>query len=397
MYPLSTVVIGCDEKVLPHVRRELSNRSAFLEAEFSTAGAATEAMRRFSAEKRLLLLHMNSVRELDILGRLTVQFPSWPVVALVNGYHPKESLGEVVVGMMRAGASQILSLPIDPDDFQSALDRIAAQFVYSERSSNVIAVAGVTGGSGATTIALNLAYEIAYRHKLRCVLADLSLRIGVIAPHLNIQPTHSITDLLKDISRIDATLARKVLIKITDSFEILAGPHQFEQPIATSTDAVTRVVDTLKQMTDIVVLDVPCRHDDLYFDTLSGAAHTILVGEQKISSIRALKMVREAIGRPRETEHIVLNRFDPLNKGLSVQRILDPLGVSCLHTIARDDAGMLSALDNGCTLRLASPRSPALDDIVSLTDAVLSREDPPKTKTKTRGLLSRLGHALVHS
>ena len=110
---------------------------------------------------------------------------------------------------MRAGASEILSLPIQAEEFKAALDRIAVQFVYSVKDTKVIAVAGVTGGSGATTVALNLAYEIADRHGLRCILADLSLRMGVVASHLNIEPGHTILDLLRDTGRVDTNLAQR--------------------------------------------------------------------------------------------------------------------------------------------------------------------------------------------
>ena len=70
---------------------------------------------------------------------------------------------------------------------------------------------------------------------------------------------------------------------------------------------MARVVDTLKLIADVVVLDVPCTYDDIYFETLAAANQAILIGEQKLPSIRALKMVREAIGRPGGTEHLVLN------------------------------------------------------------------------------------------
>ncbi len=90
----------------------------------------------------------------------------------------------------------------------------------------MIAVAGVTGGSGATTVALNLAYEIADRHSLRCVLVDLSLRMGVVASLLNIEPAYTINDLLRDSRRIDTNLAQQALIRVADNFEILAGPRR---------------------------------------------------------------------------------------------------------------------------------------------------------------------------
>jgi len=394
VYPLNSILIGSNEDLRRQARIELWNHSVQLEAEFSSVGDATDALRKSSTEKRLLFIQIASASDFEALGRLTSQFPNWPVVALVEEYD-KASLGEIIIGILRAGASQILALPIQPKEFEETLDRIATQFVYTAKKAKVIAVAGVTGGSGATTVALNLAFEIADRHGLRCVLADLSLRMGMVAPHLNLKPSNTINDLLRDTNRIDTHLAKQALIRVADNFDLLPGPHELLASVTTSAKDVACVVDTLKQLADVVVLDVPCTYDDIYFETLAAADRAIMIGEQKLSSVRALKMVREAINRVAGTEYLVVNRFDPKNTGFGVKNLLAPLGVSTLHTVARDDVGMSNAVEKACTLRFAAPRSPALADIVALADTVLALD--PAVQIKPAGLFRRLGRALINS
>jgi Flp pilus assembly CpaE family ATPase len=51
--------------------------------------------------------------------------------------------------------------------------------------------AGRSGGCGATTLAINLADEIAHGHGWRCILVDLSLRIGKVAAHFDIVAPYS--------------------------------------------------------------------------------------------------------------------------------------------------------------------------------------------------------------
>src|SRR4051812_45395511 len=53
MYPLKVILIGCDDDLLPHVRRELMNCSADLEAELADTGAAVAALRSSTSERRL--------------------------------------------------------------------------------------------------------------------------------------------------------------------------------------------------------------------------------------------------------------------------------------------------------------------------------------------------------
>ena len=58
---------------------------------------------------------------------------------------------------------QVVALPVDRDDLHQALNVIALQFCKKAHERQVFAVTGAAGGSGATTIAVNLAFEIAER------------------------------------------------------------------------------------------------------------------------------------------------------------------------------------------------------------------------------------------
>jgi pilus assembly protein CpaE len=395
MYPLNAILIGDDEKLFRDVRRELMNCSCQLDAEYADVQKAIVALRSSAGAKRLVVLHLASPPELDGLSRLNTSLPGWPVLVLMDqDAHSNGSRGEIIIGVMRAGASQIVSLPLQPRDFKDVLDRIALQFAQARKESKVIAVAGATGGCGATIIAINLAFEIASQHGLRCVLADLSLRMGAVACHLNIEPTNTILDLIRDVSRVDAVLVEQALTKVADNFQILAGPNEFVAPSATSIQDVAHVVDVLKQIAAVVVLDIPCTYDDFYFHTLASAGQVVLIGEQKLPAVRALRMVHERLGRASGTEFLVINRFDAKNSGFGVDRLLKPLGVSKLYTVARDDVAMSAAVDGGDLLRRAAPRSPCVTDIANLAKALLNLDSAAPAKPP--GLFGRLGRAFAN-
>ena len=395
MYPMNAIFIGRDEKLLADVRQELMNCSCKLEAQYEDVRGAVVALRSSADEKRVMILHLSAPPDLAAISRLNVSFPGWPVLVLMDqDDHLNGSRGEAFIGIMRAGASQIVSLPLQELDFKDALDRIAVQFVRAVKECKVIAVAGATGGCGATIIAINLAFEIAHTFGLHCVLVDLSLRIGAVACHLNIEPANTIVDLLRDIGRVDAHLVQQVLTDVADNFQILAGPHEFISPSAVSSQDVAHVVELLKQIADVVVLDVSCSYDNTYFDTLASASQVVLIAEQKLPSIRALRMVHERLGREIGTEFLVINRFDPKNSGFAVDRLLKPLGASKLYTVARDDAAMSAAVDGGYLLRRVAPRSAAVTDIALLAKTLLNVDSP--APAKPLGLFSRLGRALAN-
>ena len=132
----------------------------------------------------MFIVYVDSDEELAQLRRLSGTFVGRPIIALVN----PDRDGSMILKAMRAGALQVVPLPLRREDFGAAMDCIAVQFGLARGRAKTIAVAGTTGGCGTTTIALNLAYELAYLKQVNCILMELSLRMGVLASHLDVQP-----------------------------------------------------------------------------------------------------------------------------------------------------------------------------------------------------------------
>ncbi len=399
MYPLKVIVIGCDDDLLPHVRRELANQSVRVEAEAPDAGSVIAALRPTQGDKRLLILHMKSTREVEDLKRLVAAFAGWPVLALIDAGGKQADFSEMILGAMRAGAGQVVPLPLHAEDFKTAMDCFASQVVYAARDKKVIAVAGVTGGCGGTTLAVNLAYEIAHLLDRRCILADLSLTMGMVAASLNVEPRYTMQDLLADVRRVDVDLVRRVLFKVTDNLQILAGPHKIIAPPPNPPQDVLQVVHILKQLADVVVLDVSCTYNDLYFEVLANASQVVLVCEQTVPSIRALKLIREALGRADadDSEYLVINRYDPKVHGFTVADLAKLLQVPAWHPIDNDWAAVVASVNHGVPLRLEAPQSRALRDIDSLARTLLAVGDQPEVKTKDLGVFGRMRRAFTHT
>ncbi len=399
MYQLDVILIGCHEDVIPHVRRELTTNLANIEAEFHDVGETLELLRSTKTRKRLLVLHLKPFEDLDELRRLCHVLPNWPVMVLMEaGGEDRMQLNSAFVSAMRMGASQIVGLPLHSEDFKTALERLAIQFVYSSTDhSKVIAVAGVTGGCGTTSLAINLGQEITHLWNKKCIIVDLSLKLGAVASHLNIEPPHSINDLLCDVKRVDETLIRNVLFKISENYELLAGPDHLVATLGHSSTDVIRLLELMKPLCDVILLDLPCTYDDFYFELLAAASQIVLVGEQKVPSIRALKLVHEMVGRHEspELEHLIVNRFDKKAASLSVPLLVRILGVKTLHTIAQDESSFSSASNRGCTLRLSSPRSQALAEIDALATRLINGDGPLNGSSRQRSLVSRLVHVFA--
>lgn len=408
MFPMPVSLIGCSGELLQLLRLELSVHAARIEAEYLGVESALNALRATQTvddtrkqqltrgrpepqmtpegPRRLFIVALDSAQELPSIKRLSSFLPGNPILVLIHGSGDQN----VPIIAMRMGASQVVMLPLQADDFKMALDCIASQY-GAPVANQVIAVAGATGGCGTTTIAINVAYEIAQSRPLRVILAELSLQVGKLPLYLNVEPRYTTHDLLREIHRLDLYFMQQALTPIVDRFHILAGPYHAVSPLAVPSTDVLLLIECLRQLADIIVLDVPCTYDSNYFDTLNAADQVVLVGEQKVPSIRALQMVHSTlVDKP---HMVVMNRYDPNLPGFGVDRLRQMLKADDVHTIASDYFSVSSAVNQGLPLRLKEPRSRVVTDLAVLANKLLPVEGE-EAKNKGDGMFGGLKRAL---
>ncbi len=111
---------------------------------------------------------------------------------------------------VRAGALDILRLPVKDDTLLSAIEQAieAGPIVTPGRDDNevsgnsadspgtVITVMSASGGSGKTFLATNLAYHLQSVAKKQTCVIDLDLQFGEMSTALRLKPRHTIYDLI---------------------------------------------------------------------------------------------------------------------------------------------------------------------------------------------------------
>lgn len=397
MYPLNVALVGCQDSVHRNVLSLLINQQATLDGQYSDVDAAIAALRDDSRGPRLFIVSVPDSYSLPKLRQLISVFAGQPTLALVDAMADPS----VLLGAMRSGASQVVPLPIQPEDFRSAMECIAQQYAGTTARNQAIAISGVTGGCGATALSVNIGYEIAVKHGLHVILSELSLQVGKLAAYLDMNPEHTTFDLLSGGDRLDPQIIQRALTRVAERFEVLAGEYRAISPIQTSTASVVRLVDYCRTLAKVAVFDVPCTYDDMYFETLAVADQVVLVGEQKIPSIRTLKLVCEALSRIDGARklHIIINRYDPRMPGFGADRLKSLLEVNDLLTVSNDYASVMASINHGRPLRQESPRSPALADIHRIVDRLLGASEggfvraptPSDGRSGLSKLMSRFG------
>jgi pilus assembly protein CpaE len=394
--PTKAILVNCGRSHDLDVHDALRQCTVEVEAEFADARSAIDSIRLGQSEERLCVMRVGSPDEVQQLKWLSKSFIGRPLLALVD----PDSSPELLFAVNRAGASQLLPLPLGVDDFQAALESIRLRHASPQpvAARRVIAISGVTGGCGATTIAINLAYEIAEKLELTCILMELA-PMGMIATCLDVEGRHTVHDLLRDIQSVDADMVKRTLTKITDRFHILPAPFRDSQPLDASPHHVIRLIDYVKQLADVVILDLPSNNYDCRFETFAATDQVVLVAEQAVPSLRALTYVREKLaeGEGSRRQTLVINRYNPNAEGFAVGHLQRLLRTPQLVTIGNDYHAVSASLNEGRPLRVHAPGSRVLADIDKLASLLLSssQEAAPPAKAKKPGRLRRAVRSML--
>jgi Flp pilus assembly CpaE family ATPase len=202
-----------------------------------------------------------------------------------------------------------------------------------------------------------------------------------------VEARYTLADLLADMRSADIGFVEKMLVPVTDGFRIFPAPPMEHEPLRASPEDIVHALDLVKQLADVVILDLPL-HNDVRFEAYSVVNHALLMTEQTVPSLRALGNARRILDPIEGVQQtLVINRFNPRMEGFSLDQMQQVLKTNNLATIANDYAAVSRSINEGRPLRLLSPGSRVVTDINNLAKMqVVPGYEPQLPGRKTNGL-----------
>lgn len=384
MYPLNVVLVGCPDDLVPELLGELFHLNARVTARYPDVGAAVTRPSSVIAwtdgavrptQTQLFVVYLRSREDARGLAFLGQTFPGSPVVALTDPA-ADDAVPSLALGQ---GAEAAVPVPLPPGEFRAALAEAAKPFARPAGPPKVIAVAGAAGGVGTTTLAVNLACELAAAGVGRVMLVELTHRMGVVADFLNVTPQTTTRDLASEGDRLDAYRVERALAPAGENLAVLAAPPAAPGRRPAPVKELLRVVELARALDGVAVVDVPCTHDDLYYGALGTADRAVVVGEQRVPTVRAWQVVLKAVAaqNPTRAPVRVVNRFDPRMEGFGLQELSRVLGKAMPYPVADDPRAVADAINRGLPVRQQAPVSPVVADVAALAQALLGAGDRP--------------------
>ena len=170
---------------------------------------------------------------------------------------------DTIVKSMRAGAKDILSKPVLKDDLKRIINIMFKPIEpIDESTSKIISVYSNKGGIGKTTIATNLALEIAKTTRDKVALIDLNLQLGDISTFLNLEPSFDVAYVVKNLINKKEDSFMRAFEKYKDSnLYILSDPNYIEQAESITPQEIELLLKNLKNVFPYIIIDMSANID----------------------------------------------------------------------------------------------------------------------------------------
>jgi len=185
-----------------------------------------------------------------------------PEAAIAGAFMPDrleqgQSEGATLIELLRAQMRDFLRRPLSATELRAVIDRLFSRAPAADAvaQGRVAAFLSNKGGVGKSTLAVNVATGLALRHPDQVLLIDTSLQIGTCGMLLDLKPTTSIVDAIRERDRLDKTLLRHLTLRHGSGLRLLAAPTDALEGSEVDDEAISRIINMARRSFEYVVID----------------------------------------------------------------------------------------------------------------------------------------------
>ncbi len=182
--------------------------------------------------------------------------PRLPIIAVLQ-----DDETDLILSCLRQGAADFIALPAAAAQLDQVFTKVVQSYpelAPANASARVISVISAKGGCGASTLALNLAFQRKRLGVKRILLADLDPLTGTLAFQLRAKPAYSFLDAMNRGSQLDQDIW-KGLVHTMDGIDILFSPEAVSEALYMLGDPAA-MIQFARGCYDILILDVASAH-----------------------------------------------------------------------------------------------------------------------------------------
>jgi len=374
--------------------RENIRKLLQFESDFEIVGAARngregiELANELDPDVILMDINMPDIDGITATETIRGQVPHTQIVILTVQEDPN-----YMRRAMLAGARDFLTKPPPVDEMISAIRR-AGQLSHEERAKaktvfsaqpgsgslpatvlhagHIISVYSPKGGSGSTTIAVNLAVAL-QKEETPVVLVDGNMEFGDVTVFLNQKAKNSIIDLAPRAGELDLDIIEEVTMLHAESgMKVLAAPSRPEFAESVSGEQFGMVLDFLRNLFAYVIVDCASSLSEVTLSTIDTSDVIILVTTQEIPSIKDSRLfldLLQPLNINQDRVLFVMNKYDK-RIGIKPERVSENFKHEVKVVIPFEEKVVLPSVNRGIPFMLGEKSKSITRSFISLTEAV---------------------------
>lgn len=300
--------------------------------------------------------------------------------------------------VLRAGADELLFLPLDTGDATRALLKISESRRREDQTGmgTVVSMVSLVGGVGVTSLAGNLALALRYSLDKRVGVIDLDLQASALSVFLNVEPDRTVMALTEGEKKIDSIQLESALSKHSSGIYLLAAPKRIEDSEMVTDGAIGNVIEIMRQLFDYVIVDCGTHIDASKVAAWERSQHLFYVLDQSIGAARCAWRFVDLCGRlglNNLEPSFVISRFVP-NHPISEEQLSHTLARPIYARIPRDEKVLERVQLSAQDLWQVAPNSPltkAVEEMSHKLDGVVDEEDTARSGSIVSRLLGSFG------
>ena len=304
--------------------------------------------------------------------------------------------------LLRNGADDFIPYPLPEGELKELVLKMRSEPAAEEtataptvalhsnaqsREGVLIAVHGLSGGTGATTLAVNLAWELANSSKdnsPRICLMDFDVQFGSVSTYLDLPRREAVFELITDTEGMDSESFGQALQEYEGKMSVLTAPPDIIPLDLMNSEDIERIIETARQHYDYVIIDMP-KTLVVWTEAVLNAAHVYLatmeIDMRSAQNAMRIKRALQAEDLPFEKLRYVLNRapkFTDLAGKSRVKRLADSLSISIDVLLPDGGRQVMNGSDHGQPLGICAPKNPLRKEISKLAESLLDvdQSDP---------------------
>lgn len=240
----------------------------------------------------------------------------------------------------------------------------------------VVAVVSPKGGTGKTTVAVNLAAAMAASSPT--VLVDMDIDNGNVEYALRLHPAHRLPDLVQRLAATTRVDPELMLTPSRGHLQVVCAPADSAGSSHITPDDCSMLISELAALHHPMVIDTGAGLSGYHLMAMQAASHVALVSTTDVAAVHsARRLVDTAIecGVPIERIHLILNRAD-VQHGLTPADVEAVLGLPVWLTIP-EHSDLTATANLGAPLRMIDPFTPISQRFSAYADQILGRQTRP--------------------